>query len=212
MNRKLPVYLLLDTSTSMRGEAIAAVRSGLDLMVSSLQQDPQALETAWLSVITFDSEAKQVVPLTELADFQAPKIDASGMTALGKALRLAADCIKREVTRSSATEKGDWKPLVFLMTDGMPNDDWKSGLTAFRDAKPGMVVACGAGPEADTSVLSQITEAVVTLDMADAATIAAFFKWVTASIGVSSNKVDLRKKDVGTLDELPPPPPEIRLT
>jgi uncharacterized protein YegL len=75
-----------------------------------------------------------------------------------------------------------------------------------------MVVPCGAGPDADLSVLHQITEAVVSLDMADASTIAAFFKWVTASIAVSSQKVDLRKSEISSLDELPPPPPEIRLT
>lgn len=196
----------------MIGEPIAAVRNGLDLMVSSLQQDPQALETAWLSVITFDSDANQVVPLTELADFQAPQIEARGMTALGAGLKLTAEAIGREVRKASANERGDWKPLVFLMTDGMPNDDWKPALGTFRAAKPGMVVACGAGPEADKSVLQQITEAVVTLDTADASTIASFFKWVTASIAVSSQKVDLRKDDVGTIDELPPPPPEIRLT
>lgn len=44
--RRLPVYLLLDTSTSMRGEPINAVRDGLDLLVSRLRQDPYALENA----------------------------------------------------------------------------------------------------------------------------------------------------------------------
>lgn len=212
MLRRLPVYLLLDTSTSMQGEPIEAVRNGLDLLVSTLRQDPYALETAYLSVITFDSDARQIVPLTELPDFQTPTLKATGMTALGGALKLAGECMGREVNRATQDQKGDWKPIVFLMTDGMPNDDYRSGLEVFRAAKPGMVVACGAGPQAERSVLEEITEAVVMLDTADSATISAFFKWVSASISTSSQKVDLRKDDVGTLDELPPPPPEIRLT
>jgi uncharacterized protein YegL len=196
----------------MTGEPIAAVRNGLDLLVSTLRQDPYALETAYLSIITFDNDARQVVPLTELADFQVPQIEATGMTALGAALTLAGEAMFREVQRASKDQRGDWKPIVFLMTDGMPNDDWEAALDTFRAAKPGMVVACGAGPQADRTTLEQITESVVMLDTADASTISAFFKWVSASISTSSQKVDLRKDDIGTLDELPPPPPEIRLT
>lgn len=76
--RRLPVYLVIDTSGSMYGEPIEAVKNGIDLLVSSLRQDPHALETAYLSVITFDDKAQQVVPLTELADFQVPSIEAGG--------------------------------------------------------------------------------------------------------------------------------------
>ncbi|MGH8473151.1 MAG: VWA domain-containing protein, partial [Gammaproteobacteria bacterium] len=63
--RRLPVYLVLDTSGSMSGEPIEAVKNGVQILVSTLRQDPYALETAFLSVITFDSSAKQVVPLTD---------------------------------------------------------------------------------------------------------------------------------------------------
>ncbi|MEF8720500.1 MAG: VWA domain-containing protein, partial [Candidatus Accumulibacter necessarius] len=84
--RRLPVYLLLDTSGSMSGEPIEAVKNGVQILVSTLRQDPYALETAFLSIITFDSAAKQVVPLTELATFQTPPISASGSTELGAAL------------------------------------------------------------------------------------------------------------------------------
>lgn len=63
--RHLPVYLVLDTSSSMSGEPILAVRNGLDMLVSTLRQDPYALETAFLSVITFDTDARQLLPLTE---------------------------------------------------------------------------------------------------------------------------------------------------
>lgn len=64
--RRLPIYLLLDTSGSMMGEPIEAVKQGVKALLSELKSDPQTIETAYLSVITFDSHARQVVPLTEL--------------------------------------------------------------------------------------------------------------------------------------------------
>jgi uncharacterized protein YegL len=85
--RRLPVYILLDTSGSMNGEPIEAVKNGVQVMISSLRQNPQAIETAFLSVITFDSVATQVIPLTDLASFQMVDIRATGTTALGDALR-----------------------------------------------------------------------------------------------------------------------------
>lgn len=209
--RRLPVYLVLDVSGSMHGEPIEAVRNGMQMLVSTLRTDPYALETAFLSVIVFDSTARQLVPLTELMSFQPPSIDAGSTTALGDALKVTKDCIEREVRKTTAEEKGDWKPLVFLMTDGQPTDDWKKGLEEFRKIKTGMVIACAAGPQADTNILKQITEVVVSLDTADSSTIGAFFKWVSASISTSSKKVDLTKAESSEISELPPPPPQINL-
>ncbi|MDR3266401.1 MAG: VWA domain-containing protein [Tannerella sp.] len=209
--RRLPVYLILDTSGSMTGEPIEAVKNGVQVLISTLRQDPYALETAFLSVITFDSSAKQIVPLTELSMFQMPDIHASGTTSLGEALSLLANKIDTEVTRTTAEVKGDWKPLVFLMTDGSPTDNWQKGLAEFQKRKTGVVVACAAGQAADTKVLKQITEVVVQLDTADSATIKAFFKWVSASVSTGSQKVEASGIDVGGLSELPPPPPEVNL-
>ena len=62
--RRLPVYLLLDTSGSMQGEPIHAVNVGLQSLAASLRQDPYALESVFISIITFDMEVKEVVPLT----------------------------------------------------------------------------------------------------------------------------------------------------
>ena len=207
--RRLPVYLLLDTSGSMHGEPIEAVKNGVQILLSNLRQDPYALETAYLSVITFNETAKQVVPLTELPSFQAPALNASGTTSLGGALSLLASSIEREVAKTTAEEKGDWKPLVFIMTDGEPTDDWTKGLEALKKVRTGVVVACAAGPGADTSVLKKITEVVVSLDTADDATIKAFFKWVSASVSVGSQKVDQGQKEVIGLSDLPAPPPEV---
>jgi uncharacterized protein YegL len=173
-------------------------------MISSLRQNPQAIETAYISIITFDSTAKQVVPLTDLASFQTVDIKASGTTALGEALKLVSTCIDNEVTKTTAEQKGDWKPLVFIMTDGIPTDDWQSGLDEFT-------VACAAGSGADSNLLKQITENVVSLDTADSQSISKFFTWVSASIGVTSTKVEDSGKEVTNITELPPPPSELNI-
>ena len=209
--RRLPVYLLLDTSGSMSGEPIEAVKNGVQIMISALRQNPQAIETAFLSVITFDSVAQQIIPLTDLASFQMIEIKATGVTALGEALKIVAHKIETEVQKTTTETKGDWKPLVFIMTDGIPTDDWQSGLNEFKKAKVAFTVACAAGSGADTNILKQITDNVVSLDTADSASIGKFFQWVTASIGVSSSKVEDSGKEVTGLNELPPPPSELNI-
>jgi uncharacterized protein YegL len=209
--RRLPVYLLLDTSGSMSGEPIEAVKNGVQIMISSLRQNPQAIETAFLSVITFDSTAQQIIPLTDLASFQMVDIKAMGVTALGEALKLVAHKIETEVQKTTTEQKGDWKPLVFIMTDGIPTDDWQSGLNEFKKSKVAFTVACAAGSGADTNILKQITDNVVSLDTADSASIGKFFQWVTASIGVSSTKVEDSGKEITGLNELPPPPSELNI-
>jgi uncharacterized protein YegL len=147
----------------------------------------------------------------DLASFQMQEISASGATSLGEGLRVLSQCIDREVSKSTTEKKGDWKPLVFLMTDGSPTDDWQSGLAEYQKGRPGMMVACAAGAGADTAVLKQITEVVVKLDTTDSATIKAFFKWVSASISTGSQKVESGGKEVGGLNELPPPPLEVNV-
>lgn len=209
--RRLPVYLVLDTSGSMYGEPIEAVKNGVQTLVSALRGDPYALETAFISIITFNTTAQQVSPLTELSSFQQPSIDAGGCTALGGALELLAQKIGSEIVKTTAETKGDWRPLVFLMTDGEPTDDIAKGLEAFKKAKTGMVVACAAGNGANTNTLKQITENVVQLDTADSATIKAFFKWVSASISVSSINLDKGDGEPSAMSELPPPPPEVNI-
>lgn len=203
--RRLPVYLLLDCSGSMTGEPIEAVRQGVKALLSELRGDPQALETAYLSVITFDSVARQAIPLTELVQFKEPALSAGGATALGGALKLLMDCINNEVRRSTPTRKGDWRPLVFILTDGKPTDveDFNEAAQALKSAGAANIVVCAAGANAETSYLKRITESVLMMNTLSAGDMARFFAWVSGSIRTSSRSIDARP---GAAFELPPPP------
>jgi len=206
--RRLPVYMLLDCSGSMSGEPIEAVKQGVKYLLSELRGDPQALETVWLSVITFDSSARQVVPLTDLTKFKEPQINASGSTALGEALSLLSSSIDKEVRKTTPSQKGDWKPLIFLMTDGEPTDSWERPADNIKNRRPGNIIACGAGSGVNVNTLKRITETVVMMQNYSPDTFKAFFKWVSASVTTASQKV--ATKGDAPID-LPPPPPQIQI-
>ena len=207
--RRLPVYLLLDTSGSMRGEPIASVNVGLQTMMSTLRRDPSALETVHVCIITFDLDAKVVVPLTALELLVLPEITTpdSGPTMLGEALQAVCNMVDAEVVPSAPDQKGDWAPLLFVMTDGSPTD-----LQAFEEVVPvvkakgfGNIIACAAGPKAKKDFLLQFTDNVVMLDTVDATALSSFFKWVSTAVGAGS-----RSQGTAASAELPPPPAEIQ--
>jgi von willebrand factor, type A len=193
----------------MTGEPIEAVKNGVQMMIHSLRQNPQAIETAFVSIITFDSNAKQLIPLTDLASFQTVDLKAAGTTVLGAALSLLADKLENEVTKTTLEQKGDWKPIVFIMTDGVPTDDWQAGFQKLKAVKKGLIVGCAAGNNADDKVLKEIADQVVRLSNTDADSIGKFFQWVSASIATTSTKVEETGIDLTKKDQLPPPPSEL---
>lgn len=208
--RRLPVYILLDTSGSMRGEPIHSVNVGLQSMLSALRQDPYALESVHLSIITFDLEAKVYLPLTPLDQVQLTDIDvpSAGATFMGAALELLAEQVSQQLQKSTDEVKGDWRPLLFVMTDGSPSDvyAYQQEIPVIQQLNFASIVACAAGPKAKQEHLLQLTDKVVVLDTMDAASFAGFFKWVSASVVVGSSSAGIS----GSVS-LPPPPPEVQL-
>lgn len=208
--RRLPVYMLLDTSGSMQGEPIEAVNSGMETLVGALRQDPYALETVHMSVTTFDADAKTIIPLTPIEDVLLPQITTprSGPTHLGLALETLGVQVSKDVIKGSDAEKGDWAPYLFVMTDGKPSDTqlYAEQCIAMRKLGFASIVGCAAGPKAKEDDLKPLCDHIVRLDTMDSSAFAKLFKWVSEIIA-SGNK------SLGTTEtkSLPPPPPEINV-
>lgn len=206
MNRRLPVYLLIDCSESMIGGGIEAVRAGVTAMLTKLRSDPHALDTVHLSVITFDAEARVAVPMTPLLDFQEPQLVIKPGTSLGSALKLLADRIQNEVHKTSHDSKGDYRPLVLLLTDGQPSDDWKAPLSRIGSQvkpRPANIYAIGCGTDVDYSVLQSITDVVLRMDDMGPDSFGKLFVWLTASVSSASQGVGETNDGKIKLEKLP---------
>ncbi len=190
--RRLPIFLVLDVSESMVGDELTQMEQAVQNILSTLRTDPYALETAFLSVIVFAGKAKTLVPLKELIQFVPLPLPVGGGTSLGAALDLLMAEIDRSVVRGSPDKKGDWKPLVFLVTDGRPTDSPSASVARWkRDYRSrANLVAVSVGGKADHRVLSQLTSDVVVFQNATPDAFAKFAKWVSSSIQTQSRMVD----------------------
>ncbi|NLI41635.1 MAG: VWA domain-containing protein [Caldisericales bacterium] len=206
--RRLPVYILIQTSGAMRGEPIESIKVGLEAMVASLRQDPFALESVYMSIATFNRNVELLVPLTELESLQIPTIKQpeSGPTHLGEALQFICKKVDNEVELSTPDKKGDWMPLLFVMCDGRASDPqlFNAIIPEIQKHHFGSIIACIVGSKTDVENVKKITDKIVSLETTDSVTFKQFFKWVSASVSVGN-------RSIGATDQmlLPPPPPEV---
>ena len=194
----------------MRGEAIEAVKNGMQVLISALKQDPYALETAYISITTFDRIVQNVLPLTEIGEVIMPELvtPESGPTHLGAALEDLCSQYDRDIVLGTAKQKGDWMPLLFIITDGGPSDMYlyRQMIGEVRRRKFANIIALGAGPKAKEQYLRELTDNVTMLDTVEGPMLQHCFKWVSATVSSSS-----RSSGVSSSLPLPPPPPEVHL-
>lgn len=190
--RRLPIYFLIDISESMVGEQIEQVEEGMASIIKAIKTDPYAIETVWISIIVFAGQAKTLVPLQEVVSFYPPKFPIGGGTSLSKGLVHLMFELRNNIVKTTFEQKGDWKPIVFLFTDGVPTDDTRSAIEEWKKnwQRTANMVAVSFGDETDTRLLSELTENVMQFKNTSSEDYKKFFKWVTDSIKTSSISVD----------------------
>ncbi len=150
-----------------------------------------------VGVITFNNDAVitngGLQPITE---FQPPQLVASGVTRLDLAFELLRESMDRDVVRPvRGGQRGDYKPIVFVLTDGNPTDAqgyfndslWgparESVVNRPRGAlKPSVVVAVGCGPDVKDETLKAISTGTAFRMGTDRAAFVALFQWLSQSI------------------------------
>ncbi|MFZ5822826.1 MAG: VWA domain-containing protein [Bacillota bacterium] len=195
--RHLPVYLLIDTSGSMAGAPIESVRQGLELFQREVAEDPFARDVVRVGVITFASSGDLITKgLVPVAEFRPPQLEASGVTRLDLAFQVLLESMDRDVVRAvKGGQKGDWRPIVFLLTDGRPTDEtgnvsdqlWRPARDAVLTRPSGQtkvatIVSVGCGPNVDDNTLKAISTGHTFRMGTSSAAFVALFQYLTQSI------------------------------
>lgn len=180
------VYFLLDVSGDMSGPSILAMELGVQLLANELMNLAQDMARSIdISVITFGTSARVVLPLTPLDRFVAPQLYADGSCALGAAIRLLGQVLDYAIRSGSVSEIGRTRPLVILYMSGVPTDSWQTQMHEFHSQQrlyPPLIWALGAGNEFDFSVLRAITPNTIQIaDLTSDLIRAIFTDWASKS-------------------------------
>ncbi len=190
--RRLPIFFVLDVSESMIGAQLALLEEGVSRIVASLRRDPSALETVHISVIAFAGKANVISPLIDVISFYPPRLPIGGGTSLGAALDVLMNEIDQKVVKQTSTVQGDWKPIVFLLTDGQPTDNPNKAIAKWNReyASKASIVAITLGNGADTSILKKLTPSVLIYEGSGDDDFRKFVDWISNSVKTQSQKAD----------------------
>jgi uncharacterized protein YegL len=125
--RPLHFIWLADGSGSMRVEGKIqalnhAIHEAIPHMRAAAQENPHA--AVFVNAIRFADDARWMDDrLTPVSEFRWTDIEAQGATALGEALTMVGDALQPPLMTDRALP-----PVIALVTDGLPTDDFQAGL------------------------------------------------------------------------------------
>jgi uncharacterized protein YegL len=117
------VVLLLDTSTSMSGEAIKELNDGVEIFIKEVSRDPKASLRVEIAIIKFGNSSASIVNnFKAVDDFDFSRLEASGITPMGAAINLGLDLLEGQKQLYRDTYLDYYQPWMILISDGYPTD------------------------------------------------------------------------------------------
>lgn len=204
--RRLPIYILINTSSSLCNGTLQNFKDSINLLIETLKEDPYALETVYVSIITFDSTITCLCSLSPLTSFKMPSIKIGKQeSSLGHTLLQLTTIIDNELIKTTCKQKGDWKPLIFIFTD----NDSVIHITKEEELichKPGRIIICTKTDSVNSNKYKKITDLILPIESLDKQIIKSQIYWISESI----DAFERVNPDNFYLElELPPPPNSI---
>lgn len=153
------LVLVLDCSGSMLEESkIHLLNEGLKTLEVELKADPIAARCGRVLVVSFggDNNVELMGDWTDAMDFTPPSLMAGGLTPLGAAMRCALDEIENQKGQMRSAGVSYKRPIVMLLSDGEPTDDWQQVAAECKNAESGHkvnIMPIGIGGQANRGIL-----------------------------------------------------------
>lgn len=157
--KSLVIFFLIDTSGSMRGKKMGELNTVMEELIPEIRRVGEADTDVKIAVLTFSTDVKWMYsePIS-IENFEWARLRADGVTSMGAAFKELSVRMSRNSFLNSPSLS--FAPVIFLMTDGYPSDDYKSGLKALEGNswyKFGLKAALGIGNEANDDMLAEFT-------------------------------------------------------
>jgi len=157
--RSLVMFFLIDRSSSMKGLKMGELNTAMDELIPEIRKIGEADTDVKIAVLTFSSGCAWMYsePIS-VEDFTWTPLKANGVTDMGEAFTELASKLSRSSFLSSPSMS--FAPVIFLLTDGFPTDDYKAGLKYLEANswyKYALKVALGIGEEANDDMLAEFT-------------------------------------------------------
>lgn len=155
------IFFLIDTSGSMEGDKIASVNDAMRELIPDLKNisDSNADALIKIAVLDFASGTEWVTPIPQDLDtFRWEDLEAGGVTDLGEACRELNAKLSRDAFLQDKV--GNFAPVIILLSDGEPTDDFKGGFAELKQNKwfdAAIKVALAVGNDADFDTLADFT-------------------------------------------------------
>lgn len=168
VKRQLVLFFIVDTSGSMMGTKITSVNVAIRSVLPDLQDAGGADIDLKVACLKFSTGCEWMYPTPIAAEsFTWQALQADGVTDLG----MAFEELDKKLSRHEflTAPSGSVAPVLFLMSDGEPTDDYLSGLNKLKNNnwyKNAIKVALAVGDDANKDVLKEFTgniEAVITV-------------------------------------------------
>jgi uncharacterized protein YegL len=188
VKRQMVLFFVVDTSGSMAGTKIGTVNNAVREVLPELREIGGSDVDLRIACLKFSSGCAWLHTSPVPAEnFQWNNLEANGVTDMGAAFKELANKMARDGFLSAPS--GSVAPAIFLISDGEPTDDYKSGLAALQQNKwfkYAIKVAVAIGNDANIDVLKEFTgniEAVVKVHTPEA-----LRKWIRF-VSVTSSQI-----------------------